>query len=67
MSYLLKRFCEIKERVMEVRLVVSIDTLVDFYMENKEGEKDFEVMKTVDEQGNINSTMQDVIIRVGKE
>ena len=25
---------------MEVRLVVSIDTLVDFYMENKEGEKD---------------------------
>jgi len=36
-------------------------------MENKEGEKDFEVMKTVDEQGNINSTMQDVIIRVGKE
>jgi hypothetical protein len=52
---------------MEVRLVVSIDTLVDFYMENKEGEKDFEVMKTVDEQGNINSTMQDVIIRVGKE
>ena len=47
---------------MEVRLVVSIDTLVDFYMKNKEGEKDFEVMKTVDEQGNINSTMQDVII-----
>jgi hypothetical protein len=52
---------------MEVRLVVSIDTLVDFYMKNKEGEKDFEVMRTVDEQGNINSTMQDVIIRVGKE
>jgi hypothetical protein len=49
---------------VEKNIVLSIDELVDFYMKNNKKFKSFEVLKAVDEQGNVNSTVQDIVVKV---
>jgi hypothetical protein len=54
----------LKEREVEKNIILSIDELVDFYMKNNKKFKSFEVLKAVDEQGNVNSTVQDIVVKV---
>jgi len=52
------------------KLILSIDELVEFYMQNNEDIepfKDFEIIRTQDEHGSIShSTWQDVIIEINQ-